>query len=252
MSVKFGVQLYTLRDLTARNFIGTLEKVAALGYQGVEFAGYGGIEANQLKERLDQLGLLAAGSHVSYERMLSSLEEEITYNKILGNRNLIIPYFEGNKFSDGEERRRFLENLNQIGQKCAEADMQLLYHNHEFEFTIEVNGKTMFDYIFDSMDKSLLQAELDACWAFRAGYDPAAIIRQYNDRMPLVHLKDMRKNNDGQVLTVELGQGEVNLNRIVAAATDSAVQWLIVEQDECQDEPLASIATSMGWIKRNT
>ncbi|WP_336789368.1 sugar phosphate isomerase/epimerase family protein [Paenibacillus sp. MMO-177] len=251
MNIKFGIQLYTLRDLTVHDFKGTLEKVAALGYEGVEFAGYGGMEANGLKELLDRLGMEAAGSHVRYERALTSLDEEIAYNKRIGNRNLIIPYYDGNKFKEDKEREKFYANLKTMGQKCAESDMQLLYHNHEFEFTIQLDDKTMFDHLFENVDNKLLQAELDSCWAYRAGFDPAAVIRQYKDRMPLVHLKDMRRSNDGQVITVELGQGEVKLNPIVDASIESGVQWLIVEQDECQDEPLASIATSMKWIRNH-
>ncbi|WP_019636880.1 sugar phosphate isomerase/epimerase family protein [Paenibacillus fonticola] len=250
MTVKIGVQLYTLRDLTDKDFIGTLREVSKLGYQGVEFAGYGGLEASALKAVLDELGLQAVGSHIGMDRLLKALPEEIAYNKVLGNRNLIIPWYEDNKLKDPEQRAQFVTNLAEIGQRCLEAGMQLLYHNHEFELLIEVDGEPVLDALYSSIDEKILQLELDSCWVHYAGFNAAEYIRKYEGRLPLLHLKDMRRDAEGNVTTVELGQGEVNLRKIADAAVSSNVEWLVVEQDECPNPPLESIATSMEWLRQ--
>ncbi|MCR8643160.1 sugar phosphate isomerase/epimerase [Paenibacillus sp. N1-5-1-14] len=250
-SYKIGLQLYTVRDETARDFEGTLREVARLGYDGVEFAGYGGLAAEQLRELLDELKLEVAGTHVSYERLLEALDEEITYNKTIGNRYLIIPYMQAEKREDADSWKAIYANLQEIGARCAEQDMVLCYHNHEFEFLAEVDGTHVLDAMFEAVPASDLQMELDSCWAYVAGYDPVAYMHKYKGRLPLVHYKDMRRLEDGSIQTCELGAGEVPITAIAQAAEQIGAQWLIVEQDECQKPSLESVANNIAWIRQN-
>ena len=244
-----GLQLYTLRDLTKDDYAGTLREVAAIGYQGVEFAGYGGMKAEELKALLEETGLAAIGSHVPYERLLEAADEEIAYMKALGGRYIAVPYLaEG--YRKGEAWREVIRNLTSLGERCQAAGIQLLYHNHHFEFLEHVDGKPILDDMFASISSGVLHMELDACWAYAAGYDPVAYMRKYKDILPLVHFKDYRPTEHGP-LTVELGAGIVPLKEIAEAATETACQWLIVEQDVCTNPPLDSIRTSYQWIKAN-
>jgi len=244
-----GLQLYTLRDLTRDDLAGTLREVAAIGYQGVEFAGYGGLKAEELKSLLEETGLKAVGSHVPYERLLEAADEEIAYMKALGGRYIAVPYLaEG--YRKGEVWREVIRNIASLGERCRAEGIQLLYHNHHFEFLEHVDGRTILDDLFASVSSDALQVELDACWAYAAGYDPVAYVRKYKDRLPLVHFKDYRPSEHGP-LTVELGTGIVPLKEIAAAAADSVCEWLIVEQDVCTNPPLDSVRTSYQWIKAN-
>ena len=243
--LKLGLQLYTVREQMEQDFEGTLKKVAELGYQGVEFHTFFGRSGEEVKRILDENGLVALGTHTQYLSMLDSLDKEIAINKAIGNPNLIVPFL-------AEDLRKWddiFANLKVLGEKCNAAGMKLLYHNHEFEFTEAYGDGTVFDAMYQQVPASLLQVELDSCWAHYAGYDPVKYIEKYAGRLPIVHLKDMKRLPDGTAQTVELGAGEVNLKAIVQAADQAGVEWIVVEQDYCENPPLESIATSMEWIK---
>lgn len=243
--LKIGLQLYTLREELELDFEGTLRKVAEQGYRGVEFYHFFGRSAAEVKQLLDETGLVALGAHRPYDVMLNDTAQEISYNLEIGNRNLIVPYLT-------EEQRdwdRVAANLRIIGEKCSAEGAVLSYHNHDFEFTEHFGGRTAFDGIFEEVPAELLQVEMDTCWVHYGGYDPVAYIQKYAGRLPIIHLKDMKKREDGSAETVVLGEGEINLAAILEAANEAGTEWAVVEQDYCSRAALDSIADSMKWIK---
>jgi sugar phosphate isomerase/epimerase len=243
--LNLGLQLYTVREQTEQDFEGTLKKVAELGYKGVEFHDFFGRSSAEVKKLLDENGLVAIGTHTQYASMLEDLDSIITYNKEIGNKYIIVPYL-------SEEQRKWDEvfaNLKVLGEKCKEQDMVLLYHNHDFEFTESYNGKTVFDAMYEEVPATLLEVEMDTCWVHFAGFDAVEYIHKYAGRLPLVHWKDVKRQADGSALTVEFGHGEVNLAAIAEAADQIGAEWIVVEQDTCQNPPLESITTSMAWVK---
>lgn len=189
--LKIGLQLYTLREELEQDFEGTLRKVAALGYKGVEFFHYFGRTAAEVKQLLNELGLVALGAHRPYDALLNDTEAEISYNLEIGNPNLIVPYL-------SEEQRNYVEvaaNLKVIGEKCKAGGAVLLYHNHDFELTDKYgdSDRTAFDGLFEEVPADLLQVEMDTCWVHHAGYDPVEYINKYAGRLPIIHLKDLKK-----------------------------------------------------------
>ncbi|SEL84901.1 hypothetical protein SAMN05518856_12065 [Paenibacillus sp. OK003] len=124
-----------------------------------------------------------------------------------------------------------------------------MYHNHDFEFTEQVEGQQALYAMDDNVNAFHLQMELDSCWAHAAGSPPTEVIAKYAGRLPLVHWKDMCRS-EGQVLTVEFGQGEVDLGAVAKASDQAGAEWLVVEQDVCQNHPLQSIESSMNWIRK--
>ncbi|KOY12755.1 sugar phosphate isomerase/epimerase family protein [Paenibacillus xylanivorans] len=243
--LKVGLQLYTVRDELELDFKGTLAKVAELGYQGVEFHNFYGHSPEEVRAILDEFSLEIVGTHVQYNSLLEDLDGVIAYHKAIGNRNLIVPYL-------SEEQRQWdnvFASMNEIGEKCAAQDMVLMYHNHDFEFTEQVEGQPALYAMYDTVTASHLQVELDSCWAHAAGYPPTEVIAKYAGRLPLVHWKDMRRS-EGQVLTVEFGQGEIDLGAVATASDQAGAEWLVVEQDVCQNPPLQSIESSMNWIRK--
>jgi sugar phosphate isomerase/epimerase len=248
--MKIGLQMYTLRNETAQDFLGTLAKVAALGYEGVEFAGYGGFDAATLRSELDRLGLVCLGSHVSLDRMIQASEVEIQFNLALGSKYIVIPNMGEKRYGSDAQLAQTCEIFKDIGELCAQSGITLGYHNHSFELERKFGELPMLDTIFSNVPASALQVELDACWVHNAGYDPVAYVEKYKGRIPIVHLKDMQRI-DGKAETFELGRGEVNLQGIVEAAAISGTQWLVVEQDRCQRPPLESVAISMDWLRAN-
>lgn len=241
-----GLQLYTLRNELEQDFEGTLRKVAEIGYKGVEFYHFFGRSAEEISRLLEETGLVALGAHRPYDTLLQNAESEIEFNLAIGNQNIVVPYL-------SEEQRNWeqvTENLAKIGAKVKAGGAVLLYHNHEFELTERVGEQTAFDTIFAEVPAGLLQVEMDTCWVYYGGYDPVEYIQRYSGRLPIIHLKDMKKLEDGSAETVVLGEGEVDLEGILKAADAAGAEWAVVEQDYCSRSPLESVADSMKWIQQ--
>ncbi|AKG34599.1 sugar phosphate isomerase/epimerase family protein [Paenibacillus durus] len=246
--VKIGLQLYTLREELERDFEGTLRKVAELGYSGVEFFNYFGRSAEEVMALLEETGLTAIGAHRPYDVLLENADAEIDYILKIGSPYLIVPYLTEEQRSDWSS---VAANLRILGEKCREKGAVLLYHNHDFELREKSGGLTAFDYLYREVPADLLQVEMDTCWVYYGGYDPVQYIGSYAGRLPLIHLKDMKRLVDGSAETVVLGEGEVDLAAILKAAEQAGVKWAIVEQDYCSRPPLDSVADSIKWLETN-
>ncbi len=243
---QIGLQLYTVRDHLEQDFEGTLRKVAELGYKGVEFAGFYGRSVEQVQAILQETGLTAIGAHTAYTRLKEEMDEELAFNKAIGSRYIIVPFLEE---ADRNRWSEIIEDLKKFGERCKKEDLVLCYHNHDFELTLQHDGKPALDAIYEQVPASLLQVELDSCWVSFAGYNPLEYIATYQGRLPLVHWKDLTKKSDGSPDTVELGRGEIAITEIGDAAIAAGVEWLIVEQDHCAGDSLESIKTSMEWVR---
>lgn len=246
-----GLQLYTLRDETEQDFRGTLRKVADLGYEGVEFAGYGDIPADEMKTLLQELGLQAIGSHVGLHLLREDLQKEIDYLKTIGAKYMMCPYIEPEDRSSAEDWIRLFGFLEEVGTEVRKQGLVFGYHNHDFEFEVKVGDSFVFDAMYEVTSPEAVQVEMDVCWVQFAGQDPLAYIPKYSGRLPLLHLKDFSKDDQGNMKTLELSQGSVDLPAVIQAASDAGTQWLIVEQDVCQNPPLESVSNSIKWLKHN-
>lgn len=246
-----GLQMYTLRDETSKDFEGTLRKVAALGYEGVEFAGYGGMTAEALRDLLRELNLTAIGSHISLAAIRDNLQGEIEYLQTIGAKYFICPWLPIAEYQTTEAWKSLFELFQETGAACKQAGLIFGYHNHAFEFEQEVDGQFVFDALYSSTSADSVQVEMDTGWVQFAGQDTLAYIAKYAGRLPLVHLKDYRKGEQGEMVTVELGQGELPLLDIISASDKAGSEWIIVEQDRCANPPLESVETSMNWLKSN-
>ncbi|WP_067925121.1 sugar phosphate isomerase/epimerase family protein [Alicyclobacillus shizuokensis] len=254
MSRQVALQLYSVREPAAEDFVGTLRRVAEMGYQGVEFAGHGGLSAAELRAALDELGLTAVGSHISFDALDTRLAEEVAYQEALGSRYAVCPYLDPAcryNPSQPEAWQHTLAVLERAGRAFRDAGIQFGYHNHWFEFEEKVGNQWLFDALFAATDADLVCVELDTCWAERAGQSAIAYLARYAGRVPLIHLKDTRRAAGGEVQTVPLGDGDIQLRAVVEAADAAGVEWLIVEQDYSESDPLSDVAKSMQWLRDN-
>lgn len=246
-NIKIGLQLYTLRDLTAKDFFGTLEEVAKLGYQAVEFAGYGDIEAKEMRNVLDQLGLEAVSSHVPMDLLENELDRQIAYSQEIGAQYIMCPYLDRESyFGDEDKFKRTAEKLHSIGETCQANGLQFGYHNHDFEFE-KIGDRYILDLLYETVPAEALVAELDLYWVKKAGLDPLEYMQQLKGRTPLIHLKDM--TGDGREYFAEVGQGIIDFPAILQAAPDNGVRYGIVEQDHCERPPLESVKMSIEYLK---
>lgn len=239
--IPVGLQLYTVRDECQKDFPGTLRRVAEIGYQGVELAGTYGLSAQDLKKLLDELGLQCAGNHTG-ERDAGKVAE---LNKTLGCTCVGGPALPPGGFpTDVESVRAAAAHMNQVGEEYRKRGLRLYYHNHDHEFK-QLDGKYILDWFYENTDSALVLAEIDVYWVQFAGVDPAAYLRKYPGRCPLVHIKDM----DASRTFTEVGSGILDWDAIFAACQEVGAQWYIVEQDVCLRPSLESAKLSFDYLK---
>ncbi|WP_248923919.1 sugar phosphate isomerase/epimerase family protein [Paenibacillus hamazuiensis] len=250
---RVGLQLFTLREDMARDLEGTLRQVAALGYEGIEFAGYFGWQASDLVRLLQELKLTAIGGHLGIDKLGDSeaVKEEIRYMKTIGGRYLTCAHLKGAGTETEQDWQHIFATCRQAAASMHEEGIVFTYHNHAIEFERRIGSECVFDVLMASSDPRHIQIELDVCWVQYAGQDPIGYIRNYAGRLPLLHLKDYSVDAQGQAQTLELGTGLVSISEVIGAACESGVEWLVVEQDRCQKPPLDSVANSMAWLKRH-
>ena len=244
MTLPIALQLYTVRDETEKDFIGTLEKVAAMGYKGVEFAGFGSVPAKQMKEALDRLGLKAAGSHTGIDLLKTKLDDVMEYNLEIGNKYVICPWA---PFKTKEDYAEAVGLFNETGVKCRARGLQLGYHNHDFEF-VSFDGEYGLDILYKGTSPENLVAEFDTCWVFYAGVDPVQYIGKYSGRCPIIHLKDLKSKDSKEF--IELGDGVIDIPAIVKAAEAAGSRWLVVEMDSCPRPTLESAKICIDNLKK--
>jgi sugar phosphate isomerase/epimerase len=237
-----ALQLYTIRDETARDFPGALRRVAEIGYNAVEFAGYGGLSSDAMVALLGETHLRAAATHVDFTRLQSDLDREIGYCKTIGCSFLVLPSL------PAEQRNPtgvslLAPWLNDVGRRCQESGIAFAYHNHNFEFD-RSEGVHLLDHLLDATDPALVSLEFDVYWAAYAGVDPAAYLRTHASRMALVHLKDMAQDRD----FAEVGAGTLDMPAILAASREAGVAWLIVENDRPRIPSLESARRSLEYL----
>lgn len=246
-NIPVSLQLFTVRDDIDADFRGTLERVAGIGYKGVELAGNtGGLSAAELKSLLDGLGLAVTGSHVPIEVIATDVQPAIDFALEVGNKWIVCPYLSEDWRKDAAGWRSLAKILENAGTRCKQAGLQMCYHNHAFEFE-KFDGHYGLDILYSSSSPDLVQAELDTYWVKLGGEEPVDYIRKYKGRVPLVHLKDMA--NDAERSFAEVGEGTLDIRAISDAAQDAGTQWLIVEQDECKRPPLESAQISLRNLK---
>lgn len=244
MSIPVSVQMYTLRDLTAKDFLGTIEEVAKIGFGGVELAGTFNVSAKDLRKHVESLGLIISGAHVGIDPLTNDFEATTDYYHAAGVEHIIVPWLPPERRKNWAE---FGKSLNALGAKLKAKGMTLCYHNHDFEFAKE-DGRYGLDLIFSNATHENLQAELDLYWVARAGENPAVYIKNFADRVPLVHVKDMAAGPEKRFAPV--GTGVMDFAPIFAAAESLGIEWYVVEQDNCYDTPpLEAIKTSMRNLR---
>lgn len=250
MSFPIALQLYSVRDDLAADFEGTLRKVKALGYEGVEFAGLYGYTPQAIRALLSEIGLTAVSAHVPFGDLMADPQGALGGYAEIGCKFVAIPYLTPEYRPNGEKFGEVIEGAKTLGAAAAARGMTLLYHNHDFEFE-KIDGVYALDLLYQSVPASLLQTELDTCWVNVAGEDPSAYVRKYAGRSPVVHLKDFvmpgkrpekmyeligiqDDQKEGEAAAFDfrpLGLGVQNFPKILEACQAAGAQWVVVEQD---------------------
>jgi sugar phosphate isomerase/epimerase len=240
-----GLMLYTVRDDCARDLRGTLAAVAALGYEGVELFDLYGHDPSRVRQWLDELGLAAAGRHASLGALESNLPELAAELETLGSDRLALSWIEPP--ATGAAARACCDRIVGIAERARELGVRLGFHNHAGELRPLEGGGTFLDLLLEQRPE-LLWLELDLGWAWEAGVDPVELLERAGGRSPLLHVKDFRDR--GSATFCVLGDGEVGYERVLPAAVEAGVEWLLVEQDETDGPALAAAERSLAYARR--
>lgn len=233
-----GLQLYSLRDEMAKDFVGTVEKVAKMGYKGVEFAGYGGLKPAEMAKLLKDNGLTAYGSHIGeLPKTDAQLDAEIEMALGAGYKYLVCPW---QTMATHDDALRFAEVMNETAAKLRPHGLKLGYHNHAHEFVVD-GGEILMETILKNTEPDVF-AEFDVFWVAYAGYDPLRFIKKYAGRQPLMHLKELGPDRKANV---ECGTGIIDFEAIIKLGKEIGTEHFIVEQEEYTLDPVDSCKVSL-------
>jgi sugar phosphate isomerase/epimerase len=242
-TLQIALQLYTVRDETSRDFAGTLRQVAAMGYAGVEFAGYGDLSAQAMSALLAKTGLQAASTHLGLAELTGErLDASIEYCQAIGCPKIVLPWL-APEWRTLEGLQTLAPRFNAIGQHCLDAGITFGYHNHDFEF-MNLGERSWFDHFLEATDSVLVKVELDVYWVAHAGRNPLALLNILGERITLIHFKDMA--SDGSM--TEVGQGTLDMQEITSFAQQQHI-WVIVEHDHPTLPSLQSARLSLAYFR---
>ena len=267
MAFSVAVQVYSVRDDAKADLRGTLEKIKKMGYDGVEFAGLYGNSPAEIKAMCAEIGLTPISAHVPYLDMLADPKGVLSQYAEIGVKFVAVPYLTPEYRPGTDAFPEVVKNVEMLGKVAKELGIQLLYHNHDFEFA-KIDGKYALDVLYDTVPAEYLQTELDVCWVNVGGEVPADYIRKYSGRCPVVHLKDFYGEKDENMYELigiksdapkrpgnfefrPVGSGLNDFPAILKAATEAGAGWVIVEQDKPSMglTPLECIEKSRNYLK---
>ena len=237
--MKYGLQMYSLRDITDKDMEGALKEVAAMGYSFVEFAGFMGHPAHEIREMLEKYGLKASGTHTGLDALTDDkLEETIAYHKGIGCGDIIIPY---EKFATKADIDAFVERVGVLIPRLRAEGIHLHYHNHDHEFLPNEDGLIPEEEIANRTDILL---EIDTYWVFAAGKDPVEVLNQYQNRIQLIHLKDGIGGHEG----TSLGLGKAPVKAVREAAIKLGLK-MVVESEGLEPTGLEEVKRCIDFLK---
>lgn len=248
-----GLQLYTIRDAMQRDTADTIRRVADMGYDFLEGAGYRDgmlyeMSAKNFKALLDNHGLQMPSGHASWEVMRDEPERAIAAFRELDQQYVVIPWWPEEKRTD-EGYGELVDLLNKAGVICQKYGMQLAYHNHDFEFNQIIASRRPMDRLLAETDAEAVKFELDLYWITRAGSDYQAYFKKHAGRFPLWHVKDMDDTPDKFFAAV--GDGVIDWSEVFTYEAQSGMQWFFVEQDRTRPgvDIFAEIQSSIGYLE---
>lgn len=225
-----GIQLYTVRDLMAKDVAATLEFIASVGYREVEFAGYFGKSAAEIKRLLDRNGLSAPSAHLGYERFVEDASKVADEAAAMGHEFVVVPAIPGDQRASLDDYARHAENFNRWSEAANAAGLRFAYHNHEFEFG-EIDGTIPYDKLLAETEPERVEMQLDLAWARAGDADALAYFEAWPGRFPLFHLKDFDANGE----EADIGTGSVAFAAILERAGQAGLEHGFVERDHPDD-----------------
>jgi sugar phosphate isomerase/epimerase len=244
MTAGIGVMTYTVLDQARADLEGTLERLAAMGYAGIET--YGLVEhfgPARVRDAIASAGLRLTSAHAPFPAG-DDAEAILDANQELG-AEILVWSMEREEFDSPEAIRRGVERVNEAAERAAARGMRIAYHNHYAEFSQSFAGRQAYDLLLELLDERVV-VELDAYWAVLGGADPAEVLGRLGERVRLVHVKDGPAVSYERDVMVPIGEGDIDWAR--ALATPSGVQWHIVELERLHIDTFEALRRSYDHL----
>jgi sugar phosphate isomerase/epimerase len=245
-SIPIGVQLYSVRDDCAKDLPGVLRQIARMGYEGVEFAGYHGHSASDLRKMLDDNGLKCCGAHIPLEQLEGdALKQTMDFHRTIGNEFLICPWLPEARRPNRAGWANCAKLFNEISDKVRPAGFWVGYHNHHVEFT-PLEGELPWDTFFGNTRPEVVM-QFDTGNAMHGGGEAVPFLKKYPGRALTVHIKEFSKSNDKALI----GEGDIPWKDVFAACESiGGTRWYIIEHETYAHPPLECVRLCLENVKR--
>jgi sugar phosphate isomerase/epimerase len=241
-----GLQLYTVRKECEKDFPGTIAQVAKMGYQCVEFAGYYDRKPEEIRKMLGENNIRCCGTNTQLDTLLKdNLARTIEFNKVIGNRYLIVPWLDPKKYTTKAAWQDAAKLFNDLAENVNGADMMIGYHAHQDDFK-PIDGETPWDILFSNTTKNVIM-QLDTGNCLQGGGDPVAILKKYPGRSVTIHLKEYSKTNKKALI----GEGDVKWNEVFEVCESTGgTRCYVIEEESGAYPPIEGAQKSLENFKK--
>ena len=237
LNMPIGFQTWTIRGPLTKDFPGTLKMMADMGYQSLEmcspkgymFAGFGALAnmpPKEMKQIINDAGLIWESSHYVFNELLQNLDERIDFALESGQKQMILSSFGLSQRATLDDWKKAADMLNEIGMKSKSRGMQMGYHNHNGEFE-KIDDQIIYDVLLDQFDHDFIRLQFQVA-VITMGYKAADYFKKYPGRFISAHLADYAEDNK---TAVPIGKGIVDWNEFFAALDTGGVKNIFVEMD---------------------
>ena len=245
---RIGVQIYSVRNQLREDFLGTINKLAEIGYStienyslGVDGIYHGKYSPAEMKKIIDDSGMEMISTHCGYFDA-SDAEAMLEHAKASGLTYLVVPSLPGDLTESADTYKAVAENFNKVGEVFKGSGVQFGYHNHAFEF--EMRGEELaYDILLKNTDPELVTFQADLYWVTRGGQDPMELLKANPGRFSSFHVKD--SNEDLEQTTV--GTGIIDFKSLISARDVSGMKDYFVE-DEREDDPIGNLTAAFNYL----
>jgi sugar phosphate isomerase/epimerase len=237
--MEISLQLYSIHGETQRDFTGAVKRVGEIGFQGVEFAGYGGLTSGEQTQLLKESGLYSVGTHSGLAVFEEGFEAELEYSKAIGSKYIICPWAKVDTLAEIEH---LAEVLNKAAERAAQLGIKVGYHNHAHEFA-KIDDKYALDLLAELTNDDVV-LELDVFWVAFAGVDPVEYIKKWGKRVELIHIKQMNANK----ANVDVADGILDMKKIKEAAKYAT--YFVLEHEEYDKPVWDAIMNDYEYLSR--
>jgi sugar phosphate isomerase/epimerase len=257
----FGLQLYSVRDGMSKDPAGTLAKVAKIGYSLVEgrhngpHIGFYNYKSSEFSKILKDNGLSMPSSHFFLDRPNGKPMSDVAldnWKRAIGDavntgvKFMVCPGLFPGDADKNDHYQSISETLNQAGEQCKGADIQLCYHTQGFEY-FQHEGTPAFQTLLTQTDKSLVKMEIDTYSLAKTGHNPIGLFKQYPDRFPTWNIKDIGEDKKA---AVSLGNGIIDFEAMFRDASIAGLKYFFVRQDGVAGDELANTTRSLNYVQK--